>query len=176
MSSSSSNYYFGKYTINGLRYLSNTVNSMMESNKLSAAVRTELTGDFEACHILDIIRPSKEMVSLRIYNHPTYHTVVHWNGGYVQIPHLYGGNTAEVSVYTHPTLNTKETPHYAAAIIIGGHRMVSFIWYGGKVYISDTSCTITKLDALYDTFVRNVAMSQVSSIMDESITCVADSF
>ena len=165
-SSSSSKYY------TGLCYLSKTVKSVLGRSTLSATVRKEMTGAFESCHILDIIRPSKATISVRISVDPqSNHTVAIWNGQKHVIPHVISSVDIKHAMYTHPTLNTKANPHYAAAIIIG-NRMISFVWFDGCVYIADTSSML--LSELYDMFVRNTIASNLSYFCDESVTHVAD--
>jgi hypothetical protein len=161
-------YYPGKLTVTTFRYL------MGSTAPLSAASGKEYV-DGDMFYILDIKRPSKETLTVRISaDLSPDHTVVCWEGGWYVIPNFFVGECVKHEVYTHPILNTKESPHYAAAIIIG-NRMISLVWFGGKVYLADTAYTPWTLGSLYAAFVNDKIPRNLSAFLYESVTHVADS-
>ena len=152
----SSAYYPGKYTYTGLCYLSK---AFTEGTRpaLSATTQTRLV-DGAPVFVMTINRPWADPLSVgivhcdRVVHHiDASKDLIGWRGTPIYISLIGCDARATHSVYEHPTLNTKESPHYAAAMILND-RMVSFVWFGGKVFVTETSSAMALAD-VYASFV-----------------------
>lgn len=67
------------------------------------------------------------------------------------------------SVYKHPTLNSRDAPHYAAAIIIG-KRMLAVVWIENMQYFVDTKKHEYSLEELFTAILEHTVMHHVQIV------------
>jgi hypothetical protein len=128
-------YHFGKLT---KQIASGVYKTVLKSNKLSiTAYKNPLVDTIPLEYIMIINRPYADHTYIGIKSGILYmgkHSVFTPSCVIRDIV----DNNITTTVYEDPVLSTKESPHYAAAMIIGD-RMLAIVWVDKMRYFVDTS-------------------------------------
>ena len=135
-------YHFGKLT---KQIASGVYKTVLKSNKLSITAYKNLVDTRSLEYIMIINRPYAANTYIRMMCRQSMFVYVDYKS--FRIPNIVD-NEITTTVYEDPVFNTKESPHYAAAMIIGD-RMLAIVWVDKMRYFVDTSSRYSLEHAVY---------------------------
>jgi len=135
-------YYVGKLID---QIASGVYETVLKSNKLSITAYKNLVDTRSLEYIMIINRPYAANTYIRMMCRQSMFVYVDYKS--FRIPNIVD-NEITTTVYEDPVFNTKESPHYAAAMIIGD-RMLAIVWVDKMRYFVDTSSRYSLEHAVY---------------------------